>query len=408
MLEMLQHSAVNRRQWLRAAGVLGTSLLGAQDASAFGWGESEGYPSCLEGKRFTPPTRCRVGTYSGGYENLIPSNVIHSSSSTSNLSFNTDRLKKSNSSWLSSTPESWVNSEWTTGLLIAHQGEILFEGYGYERTKYMRLTSWSMAKSVTSILLGICLDKKLIHSYDDPAKKYVPELNGTLHGDVTLRNLTNMCSGASINHDRDNNKIYPSAINGKNTSIKRTVMEWNFRAEDQGVRYNYNELCPLAIGMVIRAATGTSLSEFASENLWKPLGAEADAYWLTDSEKCEFNCIGFSARLRDWARLGMMIVNRGKYNGQRIVSEKWIDEITSWSQLDMASAFGNVALNTGYKSHFWHAKSDGSRPYMNGAFGQRLLMDMNTKTVLVRTAIEAKGRWETGLFDLFDRITRIS
>ena len=124
--------------------------------------------------------------------------------------------------------------------MIAHQGEILFEGYGYERTKDMRLTSWSMAKSVTSLLLGICLDKELIQSYDDPAKKYVPELNGTLHGEVTLRNLTNMCSGASINHDRDNNKIYPSAINGSNTSIKRTVVEWNFRAEEQGVRYNYN------------------------------------------------------------------------------------------------------------------------------------------------------------------------
>lgn len=407
MLDMLQHTSVNRRQWLKATGFLGTSLLGVQDASAFGWGESEGYPSCLEGKRFTPPPHCRVGTYSGGYEYLIPSNVIKGNLNTSDLIFNTDRLKKSNISWLSSTPESWLSREWTTGLLIASKGDVIFEGYGYERTKDMRLTSWSMAKSVTSILLGICLDKKIIENYDDPAKKYVPELDGTLHGDVTLRNLSNMCSGASIIHDRDNNIIYPSAINGKNTSIRKTVMNWNNKSEEQGTRYNYNELCPLTIGMVIRAAARTSLSDFASENLWKPLGAEADAYWMTDSEKCEFNCIGFSARLRDWARLGMMIVNRGEYNGKQIVSEKWIDEITSWSQLDLASSYGNVAPNTGYKSHFWHAKPDGSRPYMNGAFGQRLIMDMNTKTVLVRTAVEAKGRWEAELFYLFDRMTKI-
>ena len=151
------------------------------------------------------------------------------------------------------------------------------ERYRHARTPAMRLTSWSMAKSVTSLLLGICLDRKLIESYDDLAPRYVPELVGTLHGSTTLRNLSNMSSGAEVLHDRDNSTIYPSAFTTKTANVFRTVANWNQQRQAQGLAYNYNELCPLTLGIVIRKVTGMSMSEFAQHALWQPLGAEASA-----------------------------------------------------------------------------------------------------------------------------------
>ena len=267
-----------------------------------------------------------------------------------------------------------------------------------------------MAKSVTSLLLGICLDRKLIRSFDDTADRYVHELTGTLHGQCTLRNLANMSSGAEIVHERDNNLIYPSAFTGKHANISRTVAGWNARREDQGRTFNYNELCPLTVGMVIRQVTGRSLSEFAEEALWQPLGAEADATWTADSERNEFNCVGFAARLRDWARLGMLVARHGRANGQQIVSERWINECTSWTTADRQVRYETGSpqkLLAAYKAFMWHARPDGSQVVFNGHHGQRVFIDMPTQTVLVQTAVSHDGDWQAQLYALFQAAVRL-
>ena len=312
----------------------------------------------------------------------------------------------------SRTPEDYLNSWPVTGLLIARRGEIWHESYRFSRHASMRLTSWSMAKSVTSLLLGICLDRKTIGSLDDTADRYLSELKGTLHGQTTLRNLCNMSSGAEILHDRDNPVIYPSAFLGATdapSSIRRTVAGWNRRREEQGRFFNYNELCPLTVGMVMRQVTGQSLSQFAQEALWRPLGAEADATWTTDSERNEFNCVGFAARLRDWARLGMLVAQRGRANGAQIVSESWIEECTRWTDADRQVRYGAATrgLLGGYKAFIWHARPDGSHVVFNGHHGQRVFVDLPTQTILVQTAVEHEGNWQQDLYALFEAAVRI-
>jgi len=270
----------------------------------------------------------------------------------------------------------------------------------------MRLTSWSMAKSITSLLLGICLDRGLIASYDDEAQKYLPELQGTLHGGVTLRNLSNMSSGANVLHDRDNSIIYPGAFMGASADIGMVVARWNRQAEEQGRRYNYNELCPLTLGMVIRRVTGRSMSEFAQEALWQPLGAQDMATWTTDAQRNEFNCIGFAATLRDWGRLGTLVANRGRAGSTQVVSEKWVREFTTWGPLDTQVRHGVPAPHFGYKAHMWHNRPDGSRLYFNGHHGQRVVVDMPTRTVLVQTAVEHEGNWQAEMFAMFEAFTK--
>lgn len=370
------------------------------------WGAARGYPSGLDGG-LTRDAALRVGNYSGGFERLLPHHVIRAGGSASALQSTPLRDFKYRWGFVSRTPEDYLQRWPVTGLLICRGPDILLEEYRMGRSADMRLTSWSMAKSVTSLLLGICLDRGLIRSFDDTAERYVPQLQGTLHGGTTLRNLANMSSGAEISHERDNATLYPAAFMGRQSSIRRTVAGWNQRREPQGRTYNYNELCPLTVGLVLRAVTGGSLAALTQEHLWQPMGAEADATWLTDSEGGEFNCIGFAARLRDWARLGLLVADRGRVGERQVVSPNWIRECTQWSEQDAQCRFGYAMPRAGYKAFMWHARSDGSWLFFNGHHGQRVLVDMNTRTVLVQTAVEHEGPWQTELFDMFQAATRL-
>jgi Beta-lactamase len=383
---------MDRRIWLKsgllgAAGFVGMgSPVWAQDK----WGAERGYPA-LRDRTLSQDTTLRVGNYSGGFEQQYPHQTIKASGSMSVL----EEPKNEDFTYrwgvFGKSPKEYLSQNPVTGLLICRDSRILFEAYRMQRTASMRLTSWSMAKSITSLLLGICLDRKLIASYDDPAEKYVKELQGSLHGQTTLRNLSNMSSGAQIEHVSDNRKIYPAALMGAEPNILRTVQGWNERREEQGKTYNYNELCALTVGLVVRQVSGKSLSQLVQESIWQPMGAQADATWLTDGAQREFNCIGFAAVLRDWARLGILVAHRGQFNGQRIISEDWMNEITRWSPQDSQVRVGTAMRTAGYKAFMWHAKPDGSALWFSGFHGQRVMINMNTRAVVVQTAVSEEG-----------------
>ncbi len=396
---------MKRRQLLQATAAWPLMHMSAGVWAQDKWGQGQGYPTGLQGGLNRDPMY-RVGNYSGGFEKLYPHNTLKAPAQPAVPYTDKPTSLVYRTGFSERTPDDYLKTWPVTGLLIARGNQIMLERYQFERTASMRLTSWSMAKSITSLLLGICLDMKLIDSYDDPAEKYVPSLKGTLHGGVSLRNLSNMSSGADVLHDRDNPVIYPSAFMYPTASIANTVAGWNRRREDPGTLYNYNELCPLTLGMVIRHVSGMSMAAFAEKVLWQPMGAEADATWSTDAERKEFNCIGFAARLRDWARLGRLVAQKGSVGGQQVVSEAWIHECTHWGDRDRQCRHGVAGPGFGYKAHMWHVKPDGSRLYFNGHHAQRVLIDMPTQTVLVQTAVDHAGPWQRELLDLFDAATR--
>ena len=237
----------------------------------------------------------RVGNYAGlpgeaGFEKVFNYNTIAASGQPSPL---TEAPPADGFSYefggRQRRPDDYLDDWDATALLISRDGRILSEHYRHERTADMRFTSWSMAKSVTSLLLGICIDRGLIASLDDTAETYVPEFRGTELGSCTLRNLSNMSSGVEVTHERDNPTIYPCAFWGPGSDIKRVVAGWQLRREPQGQTFNYTELCPITVGAVIREVTGGTMSELAEEALWGPLGAEAEASWCTDSTGSEYS-----------------------------------------------------------------------------------------------------------------------
>ncbi|MES2685278.1 MAG: serine hydrolase [Pseudomonadota bacterium] len=382
-----------RRQLLRVS-ALGAAAIAhpALLASAAQWQSAFGYPTGWGTRNDWNDKANRIGNYSGGFERMLRASTIQPSSEPSPLRAAPLAFSEP-VSVAAKLAEDYVRDFPCTGLLIARNGFVLHERYQFGRTRDMRMTSWSMAKSVTSLLLGICIDRALIGSVDDVASKYVPRLNGTLHGGVSLRNLVNMSSGAEIEHERDNSTIYPRAFLTARSDIEAVVLDWNGVKETQGTRYNYNELCPLTIGLVIREVTGKSLSAFCEEALWKPMGAEAEATWLCDAKGREFNCIGFGACLRDWARVGQLIAQGGMMNGRQVVSRGWLDFCSSWSPQDQQVRFNSAMPGGGYKAFFWHPRANGSLMMMVGAYGQRMLIDTTTKMVFVHTAVDSEGAW---------------
>ena len=401
---MIQRRAVAAS--LAASLAAGIALPRVAAAAAVDWQRSLGYPTGRGPNGNWTDKDYRIGNYSGGYEAMFRARPIAAPAQASPLAAaSADNLKAF--APVAASAADYLKAWPVTGLLVARKGQVLLESYQFDRKPEMRMTSWSMAKSVTSLLLGICLDRGLIRSMDDTPQMYVEDLKGTLHGGIALHHLANMSSGAAILHERDNPTIYPRAFSGGNTDLEAVVRGWNAVQEPPGTRYNYNELCPLTIGMVIRQVTGKPMAAFCEEALWQPLGAEGDASWLCDSKGKEFNCIGFGARLRDWARLGQLIAQNGTIEGRQVVSKKWIDECSSWSAADAQGRHGTAMRYFGYKNFFWHPKPDGSWMMMNGHHGQRVLVDRVTQTVLVQTAVEAEGPWQAQLLQLFGAATKI-
>ena len=375
------------------------------------WGADQGFPTgwgpAGQPKRFEAYSAYRVGNYSGGFEQMFPHQTLVAAAVASDLqlrpravSYRWGFMQRSVADYLDQWP--------VTGLVIARRGQIWSEDYRFGRSADMRMTSWSMAKSVTSLLVGIALDKGLIRSLDDLPQDYVKDLQGSLHGQIPIRHLLNMCSGADVLHERDPVRIDVPALLGPihartvGTNVDRVVRQWRDVLEPAGTRFNYNELCPLTLGMVIRAVGQTSLAQFAQQHLWQPMGAQANASWLTDSLGKEYNCIGFAACLRDWARLGQLLAQQGQMQGLQIVSKAWIDDCASHGPQDQPVRFGNMRPDMGYKNFFWHPRPEGAWLMMNGHHGQRVLVDRATQTVLVQTALNHEGPWQKELFALFE------
>jgi CubicO group peptidase (beta-lactamase class C family) len=129
------------------------------------------------------------------------------------------------------------------------------------------------------------------------------------------------------------------------------------------------------------------LALIAEQQLWQPMGAAADATWLTDAKGFTFSGAGVSATLQDWARVGILVANDGYLNGQQIVPKAWIEDTARHTDKDQASRFNVARPGRAYKNFFWHHTADGGMLRMAGAISQNVLIDRKSKTVLVQTGV---------------------
>lgn len=227
--------------------------------------------------------------------------------------------------------EDWVEARRVTALVVLKDGELVHEAYFQGTGEHDRRISWSVAKSFLSALLGILLEEGVIDSIDDPVTKYVPELADTAYDGATIRNTLHMASGVRFNEDyfdrrSDINRM--GRVLALGSTLDGFTMGVQERAYEPGESFQYVSIDTHVIGMVIRAATGRSVTELMGERLLVPLGLESEPYYLTDGEGVAFVLGGLNMMTRDYARFGQLFLQNGYWNGEQLVPAAWVAEST--------------------------------------------------------------------------------
>ena len=268
----------------------------------------------------------------------------------------------------------------TLGFVVLDDDLLVYERYFGGADRQTRQTSFSVAKSFLSTLIGIAIDEGLIGSVTDPVTEYLPELSerDPRFERITLRDLLTMSSGIRYEEQSlplpwgdDVDTYYGTDLRDLGLSATQIV-------RPPGQEWLYNNYNPLLLGLVLERATGTSVSDYMATKLWQPLGAEADATWSLDSEGSGFEKMesGLNATPVDYARFGELFLLAGEWNGQRIVSEDWVREATA----------ADVTTDpAGHYQYFWWI--DTQRPdrfYALGNFGQYIYVAPDAGAVIVR------------------------
>ncbi|HOJ24011.1 MAG TPA: serine hydrolase [Bacteroidales bacterium] len=273
----------------------------------------------------------------------------------------------------------------TNAFLILKHDTIIYEYYapGYDASSIH--TSFSANKSIIALLLGIAIDEGYINSVDDPITKYISDFEDKNMSKVTLRHLLDMRSGLKF----DENYYNPFAEIGKyyyGKNLKKKIRKLKLIKEPGG-EYNYQSVNTLLLGLAIENATGTSLYQYYENKLWQPLHMEYDATLNVDDTKnltAKAFC-GLNARARDYAKIGLVCLNKGNYMGNQVIPEKWINEIINVEQ----PTDGEISYH-----HHWRVDADGNLMAV-GLLGQYIFISYKNDLVIVRLgAMEGDINWK--------------
>jgi CubicO group peptidase (beta-lactamase class C family) len=372
----------------------------ADGPAADEFGQKEGYPSC-KGIDYVDQKRCRVGALSR-YDTLFPARTITAPKQSVPLA----RAAKEPDiqyafAGLKLTLDDYLNRQPVTGLLIVKDSTILVERYQYGRNDTDRMASFSMAKTLVGLLIGVALKESAIASVDDLAETYVLGLKDTEYGRTPIKALLLMSSGVAFSEDYDSrssdiNKLARLTIEPGSPGSLSAVKQFNTRLSPPGARFSYSSAESLVLGLVLAAATKRTVSDYAAEKLWQPMAAEADATWNIDGTGQEIAFAYVNAVLRDWARLGLMLANHGNWNGKQVVPADWLTS-------SAADALPTASPLAKYGYQIWYS-ADTRRFSLQGLRGQFVFVDPDLKLVLVQTALSGDQPATAELFTLWNAL----
>ena len=373
-----------------------TNARSAPDEDALG--KPEGYPLCPPTLR--PEPRCLVGLVSR-FDEIFPARTIARSAeprpfkrAVPEPAITYTYLGQTR------TVDDYLARHRTTGLLVLKGDTILVERYQYDRRPEHRMASYSMAKSVVGMLIGIAVAEKKIASLDDRAEKYVGALTGTPYGQTSIRHLLTMSSGVRFTENYggsdDLATLARLSVMGESEGGPATVMPFRTRERPAGERFSYSSAETQVLGLVLRGATGTPLAGYLAEKVWQPMGAEADASWIVDKGGYETAYFGINATLRDYARLGLLLANDGARAGRQIIPARWVREATTPPAKQFEAGRTGAVLGYGYQT--WVLPGPTRQFVLRGLRGQAVLVDPRSKSVMVHTATRDVG--DSGVWEL--------
>ena len=277
----------------------------------------------------------------------------------------------------------------TTGLLVLSGNTILAERYFRGATAATPMTSWSVAKSVVSLLIGIARSEHRMNDLTAPLSGFVPGFGGAAYGRVSLRDALTMSSGIDFNEDYDDPLSDIHTMFARILYFRESAAHYlasRDSAVPPGSRFHYASADSFALGLALRGAVGKPLNEYLEEKLWKPLGMEYDASWNTESDsgaELAFCCL--NVRLRDYAKLGRLAARRGDWDGQRLVPEDWILESTRIEPKRAPGALHGHPWGYGYQ---WWIPGRSGAFMAAGVWGQFIYVDPAHELVIVKTSVD--------------------
>jgi CubicO group peptidase (beta-lactamase class C family) len=246
-----------------------------------------------------------------------------------------------------------------------------------------------MTKTITAMLVGQAIERGEIGSLDDLASKYVPALAGGAYGRATLRNILEMRSGADIEERYDFGanpslaaQIHETAIIRNERRFADFAVGIGNRAEP-GAVFNYATLDTAVLGWVLEEATGQKLEDLTQSRIWQPMGAEFPAHFMADGPVGTgraLNGMGFNATLRDFARLGQVLLDGGMAGETRIVPEAWLAQMTTMKPTGIPAGQGFP----GYGLQTWQVDGEPGAFAAVGLAGQFIYVHPQSRTVIVK------------------------
>jgi len=270
----------------------------------------------------------------------------------------------------------WVRERHVTAAVVLSEGVVVFEDYYQGTSDTDRRISWSMAKSVLSLLLGILHDEGIIPDLDAMVTDYAPDLRGSAYDGASIRNVLQMASGIAFNEDyfdyfSDINRM--GRVIALGGSMDGFAVGQTGRRGDPGGDWLYVSIDTHVLGMVIRGATGHTIPDLISDRILRPLGLESDPYYVTDGDGVAFVLGGLNMMTRDYARIGLMVAQGGQWQGQQLVPTAWID----------TSTVASAPNGAGYGYQWWIP--DNAEPgevYAWGYYGQYIWIDRARNVVI--------------------------
>ena len=282
--------------------------------------------------------------------------------------------------------ENYLENNNTVAFLVIKNDTIQYEKYWDRYNASSIIPSFSMAKSITSILIGCAIDDKLISSVNEPVTNYIPELKKNGFDKVTIEHLLQMTSGLKFDESYYN-PFGDAATFYYGTNLRRSISKLKLKSEP-GTKFDYVSGNTQLLGLILERALKTkTISAYLQEKIWQPLQMEYDATWSLDQKKNgiekTFCCI--NARARDFAKIGRLYLNKGKWNGKQIISENWVTQSTKIETTNGSAWY--------YQYQWWLPTKTGD--FMaEGILGQFIYVNPAKNLIIVRLGKnEGKTDW---------------
>ena len=285
----------------------------------------------------------------------------------------------------------------TDGLIILHDGKMLFEKYWNGNTKDSKHIAFSVSKSYLSALFGIAIEEGLIKSIDDNVSVYLDDFEGTGYEDVKIKNLLQMSSGIEFNED------YADPNSDINRFARATAKGSSFRdfaktlknGKKQGTYNHYVSLDTQVLGMILESVTDMPLREYLYKRIWSKIGTESDAYYIADKTGTDMALGGLNATLRDFSKFGQLYLNEGSWDGEQIVPKSWVVKSHTPDAPHLMPNAGDLSSSEWGYGYQWWIPGDPLTDYTaHGIFNQFIYVDPVSNVVIAKTSSNHRFRSE--------------